>query len=429
MHREEKKDDEVTDPVPTSSFNLFLTEQQSTVFRNHVSHDIGAESVMVLIPLDMDWYRQHLKEKVTLFVQEFLLNIRASSPDDIRDLSDDEFVKAIETEANIVSDPSYVGDREEFLKKRWPLLFGSSRGYTMDDVVHQEQDQGPDMSTRLDQCAESVVQYVAEDPENCCFDNPRSKYQAATPKPQFWHRDAIPDQRIRARNQYSGGNELENDRMFWIAKMYPHHHAGRMMRGTVRHFLVENIHPSDRMTDVLTLLGSMFVADRGDTIQFHRKETFVRTKGTKIIELVEQRVGPNNIKLVYPDPWIVKLKAWVDSYPDQRVFENILVKSSCLPYKHDVDGIPQGSKNAPDWGTFKPDTQKLPEQDDPPKHRQILDLSEMLPSEEANQLLFSTPSVAPYLRRRRSSAQASGQSSPVPPTIPLVASSPSTNIP
>ncbi|KAL0226195.1 hypothetical protein P9112_013519 [Eukaryota sp. TZLM1-RC] len=96
---------------------------------------------------------------------------------------------------------------------------------------------------------------------------------------------------------------------------------------------------------------------------------------------------------------------------------------------HHVDGVPQGSKDAPDWATFKPDSQKLPEQDDIPKHRQILDLSEMLPSEEANQLLFSTPSVAPYLGRRRPSAQASGQSTLFPPTIPLVASSPSTNIP
>ncbi|KAL0219592.1 hypothetical protein P9112_005245 [Eukaryota sp. TZLM1-RC] len=331
-----------------------------------------------------EWYRKQLREKVTLVVQEFLLNIRASPPDDIRDWNVDEFVKAIETEANVFSDPSYVGDRDEVLKKRWPFLFGSSRGYTMDDVVHQEQDQSPDMLTKLDQCSESVVQYVAEDPENCYFDNPRSKYQTATPKPQFWHSDAIPDQRIRARNQYSLGNELEDGRMFWIAKMYPHHQEGRMMRGAVRHFLVENIHPRDRMTDVLTLLGN---------------------------------------------PWIVKHKAWVDSYPDQRVFENVLVKSSCLPYKHHVDGVPQNSKDAPDWATFEPDTQKLPEQDDPPKYRQILDLSEMLPSEEANQLLFSTPSVAPYLGRRRSSAQASGQSTPVLPTIPLVASSPSTNIP
>ncbi|KAL0211237.1 hypothetical protein P9112_009535 [Eukaryota sp. TZLM1-RC] len=308
------------------------------------------------------WYRKQLREKVTLVVQEFLLNIRANPPDDNRDWSDDEFVKAIETEANILSDPSYVGDRDEFLKKRWPFLFGSSRGYTMDDVVHQEQDQSPDMSTRLHQCSESAVQF-AGDPENCYFNNPRSKYQAAAPKPQCWHRDAIPDQRIRARNHYSGGNELENDRMLWIAKMYPHHHAGPSK--------VQNLQLSNDF-------------DKSSMSSFQS---------------------------------------------NQRVFENILVKSSCLPYKHHVDGVPQGSKDAPDWATFKPDNQKLPEQDDQPKHRQILDLSEMLPSEEANQLLFSTPSVAPYLGRRLSSAQASGQSTPVPPTIPLVASSPSTNIP
>ncbi|KAL0223632.1 hypothetical protein P9112_003022 [Eukaryota sp. TZLM1-RC] len=95
MQQKEKKDNEVTDSVPTSSFNLFFTEQQSTssrtpqsgtvilLYRNkrnirasifyrnrcsdpsvgveycsfsshHVSHDMGAvESDMVLIILDM----------------------------------------------------------------------------------------------------------------------------------------------------------------------------------------------------------------------------------------------------------------------------------------------------------------------------------------------------------------------------------------
>ncbi|KAL0222835.1 hypothetical protein P9112_002225 [Eukaryota sp. TZLM1-RC] len=66
------------------------------------------------------------------------------------------------------------------------------------------------------------------------------------------------------------------------------------------------------MIDVLLLLEGRFVADRGDTIQFHHKETFAKTKGTKIIELKEQRVGPNKIELVYSDAWIAKLKAWVE---------------------------------------------------------------------------------------------------------------------
>ncbi|KAL0207367.1 hypothetical protein P9112_011995 [Eukaryota sp. TZLM1-RC] len=51
-----------------------------------------------------EWYRKQLREKVTLVVQEFPLNIRANPPDDIRDWSDDEFVKAIQTEAHILSE-------------------------------------------------------------------------------------------------------------------------------------------------------------------------------------------------------------------------------------------------------------------------------------------------------------------------------------
>ncbi|KAL0205041.1 hypothetical protein P9112_000348 [Eukaryota sp. TZLM1-RC] len=95
MQKKEKKDDEVTNSVPTSSFNLFFKEQPSTssrtpqsgtvilfyrnkrkvsasisyrnrrsnpsvgveyctFFSHHVSHDMGAvESAMVLITLDM----------------------------------------------------------------------------------------------------------------------------------------------------------------------------------------------------------------------------------------------------------------------------------------------------------------------------------------------------------------------------------------
>ncbi|KAL0204713.1 hypothetical protein P9112_000020 [Eukaryota sp. TZLM1-RC] len=95
MQQNEKKDNEVTDPVPTSSFNLFFTEQQSTSSRtpqsgtvillnrnkrkvrasisywnrrsdssvgleyctfssHHVSHDMGVvESDMVIITLDI----------------------------------------------------------------------------------------------------------------------------------------------------------------------------------------------------------------------------------------------------------------------------------------------------------------------------------------------------------------------------------------
>ncbi|KAL0216034.1 hypothetical protein P9112_008218 [Eukaryota sp. TZLM1-RC] len=94
MQQKEKKDNEVTDSVPTSSFNLFFREQQSTCsrtpqsgsvilfyrnklkvkasisymnrrsdssvgveyctfFSHHVSHDMGdVESAMVIITLD-----------------------------------------------------------------------------------------------------------------------------------------------------------------------------------------------------------------------------------------------------------------------------------------------------------------------------------------------------------------------------------------
>ncbi|KAL0223575.1 hypothetical protein P9112_002965 [Eukaryota sp. TZLM1-RC] len=123
---------------------------------------------------------------------------------------------------------------------------------------------------------------------------------------------------------YIRGSDEYEDRLFWIAKMYPHHHRGRSLRGTANLFLVENVHPRDRMIDVLLLLRGRLVADRGDIIQFHHKETFVRTKGTKIIELKEQRVRPNKIKLVYSDAWIAKLKAWVDNNPDQRVLDKML---------------------------------------------------------------------------------------------------------
>ncbi|KAL0216707.1 hypothetical protein P9112_008891 [Eukaryota sp. TZLM1-RC] len=40
MQRNEKKDNEVTDPVPTSSFNLFFTEQQSTSSRTPQSRTV-----------------------------------------------------------------------------------------------------------------------------------------------------------------------------------------------------------------------------------------------------------------------------------------------------------------------------------------------------------------------------------------------------
>ncbi|KAL0209840.1 hypothetical protein P9112_009924 [Eukaryota sp. TZLM1-RC] len=118
----------------------------------------------------------------------------------IKDWSDDEIVAAIENESNIIVDSSCIEEREEFPKKRWPFLFGSSRGQTQHDLVLEQQDQEVNFLERLDQCSESSVSFVAEDPGNCYYDAPRTKYQAATPKPKYWHRDAIPDERLRIGN-------------------------------------------------------------------------------------------------------------------------------------------------------------------------------------------------------------------------------------
>ncbi|KAL0214302.1 hypothetical protein P9112_006486 [Eukaryota sp. TZLM1-RC] len=96
------------------------------------------------------------------------------------------------------------------------------------------------------------------------------------------------------------------------------------------------------------MLGGRFDESRGDTLQFHAKQSYVREIGTMVIELKEQRVGPNKLELVYPDAWMAKLKAWVDSWHDHNVFKNMLTKSSCLPYDHKLAGVPRGSKDAPD---------------------------------------------------------------------------------
>ncbi|KAL0218823.1 hypothetical protein P9112_004476 [Eukaryota sp. TZLM1-RC] len=213
-----------------------------------------------------EWYRRELKDRVTYVVEDFFQSIIANPPDDFRDWSDDEFVTAIENESNIIEDSSCVEKREEFLKKRWPFLFGSSRGYTQDDLVLEQQDQNVDFLDRLDQCSESSVSFVAEDPGNCYFDAPRAKYQTATQKPTFWHKNAIPDERLRTGKHHIRGSDEYEDRLFWIAKIYFHHQKGRLLRVTVRHFLIENVYPKDRMIDVLLLLGGRFFAYRGDTI-------------------------------------------------------------------------------------------------------------------------------------------------------------------
>ncbi|KAL0223576.1 hypothetical protein P9112_002966 [Eukaryota sp. TZLM1-RC] len=123
-------------------------------------------------PSDIQWteteihtfpkfYCQELKKRVTHTVRDFFQSIIASPPDDIRDWSDDKFVAAIQNKSNIIVDFSCIEEMEEFLMKRWLFLFGSSRGYTQDDLVLEQQDQEVDFVKRLDQCSESSVNFVA----------------------------------------------------------------------------------------------------------------------------------------------------------------------------------------------------------------------------------------------------------------------------
>ncbi|KAL0208229.1 hypothetical protein P9112_010816 [Eukaryota sp. TZLM1-RC] len=333
------------------------------------------------------------------------------------DWSDDELVKMAENESERLAgdvDPAECEKvRRDYLAKRWPFLFGEAHGKTLDDVVYESYDQSPNFLKRLDDLTDSAVSCGMSAVEDCYFSAPRSKYQAATPRPAKWHRDAIDDHKI-----YFSGNQEAYDRLFWIAKMYPHNQQGRNLRGVVRHFLVENVHPKDSIADIFIMLGGRFDESRGDTLQFHTKESYIREIGTRVIELKEQRVGPNKLKLVYPDAWMAKLKAWVDSWPDQNVFENVLIKSSCLPYDHKLAGVPRGSKDAPDWVDLRPPAQTVPVQEEPPKTRFIIKLGETLPSEERNMNLFGTPSVGPLASRRASCEATPTQASVIKSSIP-----------
>ncbi|KAL0222901.1 hypothetical protein P9112_002291 [Eukaryota sp. TZLM1-RC] len=127
-----------------------------------------------------------------------------------------------------------VEEREEFLKKRWPLLLGSSRGYTQDDLVLEEQDQDVHFLDRLDQCSESFISFVAEDPGNFYFDAQSTEYQAASPKPALWHMNAIPIEQLRTGKHHIRRSDEYENRLFWIAKMYSDHQMGRLLRGTSR---------------------------------------------------------------------------------------------------------------------------------------------------------------------------------------------------
>ncbi|KAL0220066.1 hypothetical protein P9112_005719 [Eukaryota sp. TZLM1-RC] len=193
--------------------------------------------------------------------------------------------------------------RRDYLVKRWPILFGEAHSKTLDDVVYESYDQSPNLLKRLDDLTDSAVSCGMSAVEDCYFSAPRSKYQAATPRPAKWHRDAIDDHKI-----YFSGNQEAYDRLFWIAKMYPHNQQNRNLGGVKRHFLVENVHPKNSIADIFLMLGGRFDESRGDTLQFYAKKSYIREIGTRVIELKEQRVGPNKLKLVYSDACMAKLK-------------------------------------------------------------------------------------------------------------------------
>ncbi|KAL0222783.1 hypothetical protein P9112_002173 [Eukaryota sp. TZLM1-RC] len=346
-------------------------------------------------------YRRKLAKAVDAVTRDYLLDLIANHLDDLMNWSDDELLKMAENESERLLgdvDPAECEKvRCDYLAKRWPFLFGEFHGKTLDDVVYESYDQSPNLLKRLHDFTDSAVSCGMSAVEDCYFSAPRSKYQAAIPRPAKWHRDAIDDHKI-----YFSGNQEAYDRLFWIAKIHSHNQQGRNLRGVVMHFLVENVHPKDSIADICLMLGGRFDESRGDTLQFHAKKSYIREIGTRVIESKEQRVGPNKLKLVYPDAWMAKLKAGVDSWPDQNVFENVLIKSSCLPYDHKFAEVPRGSKVVPDWVDLRPPAQTVPVQEEPPKTRFIIKLGETLPSEERNMNLFSTPSVGPLASRRAS---------------------------
>ncbi|KAL0206298.1 hypothetical protein P9112_001605 [Eukaryota sp. TZLM1-RC] len=350
-------------------------------------------------------YRGKLAMAVEAVIRDFLLDLIANPPEDVMDWSDDKLLKMAEDEAKRLSrdvDPAESEKaRRDYLAKRWPFLFGEAHGKTLDVFVYESYDQSPNLLKKLDDLTDSTVFA------------PRLKYQAATFRPAKWHRDAINDHKI-----YSSGNQEAYNRLFWIAKMYAHNQQGRNLRCVVRHFLVENVHPKDSIADILLMLGGRFDESRGDTLQFHAKESYVRELGTMVIELKEQRVGPNKLKLIYPNTWMAKPKAWVDSWPNQNVFKNVLIKSSCLPYDHKLTGVTRGSKDAPNWVDLRPPAQTIPVQEEPPKTKFIIKLSETLPSEERNMNIYSTISVGFLAFRRASCEVTPTQASVDNPSIP-----------
>ncbi|KAL0218764.1 hypothetical protein P9112_004417 [Eukaryota sp. TZLM1-RC] len=155
-------------------------------------------------------YRRKLAKAVEAVTRDFLLDLIANPPEDVMDWSDDELLKMAENESERFAgdvDPAECKKvRRDYLAKRWPFLFGEAHGKTLDDVVYESYDQSPNLLKRLDDLTDSAVSCGMSAVEDCYFSAPRSKYQAATPRPAKWHRDAIDDHKI-----YFSGNQEAYD--------------------------------------------------------------------------------------------------------------------------------------------------------------------------------------------------------------------------
>ncbi|KAL0222782.1 hypothetical protein P9112_002172 [Eukaryota sp. TZLM1-RC] len=132
-------------------------------------------------------YRRKLAMAVEAVTRDFLLDLIANPPKDVIDWSDDELLKMAENESERLSgdvDPAeYEKVRCDYLAKRWPFLFGEFHGKTLDDVVYESYDQSPNLLKRLHDFTDSAVLCGMSAVEDCYFSAPRSKYQAATPRP------------------------------------------------------------------------------------------------------------------------------------------------------------------------------------------------------------------------------------------------------
>ncbi|KAL0205297.1 hypothetical protein P9112_000604 [Eukaryota sp. TZLM1-RC] len=95
------------------------------------------------------------------------------------------------------------------------------------------------------------------------------------------------------------------------------------------------------------------------------------------------------------------------------------MKSSCLPYDHKLAaGVPKRSKDGPKWVDLRPPAQTIHVQEEPPKTKFIIRLSETLSSDERNMNIYSRPSVGPLTSRRASCEVPPTQAFVVNPFLP-----------